>query len=77
LDRIVKVHSRPGDLLLDFFAGSGSFGEAAVEHGRNCILVDDNPEALEVMARRFTGHKVEWINRPPKSPSPHDSPRNR
>ena len=29
LDRIVKVHSRPGDVLLDFFAGSGTFGESA------------------------------------------------
>lgn len=55
LERIVKVHSRPGDLCCDFFAGSGSFGEAAVRNGRDCILVDDNPQALEVMRRRFEG----------------------
>lgn len=61
LDRIVKVHSRPGDLLMDVFAGSGSFGEAALAHGRRCILVDQNPDAMRVMARRFAGHAVEWV----------------
>ncbi|MCX7934102.1 MAG: site-specific DNA-methyltransferase [Planctomycetota bacterium] len=65
LDRIVKVHSRPGDLLMDFFAGSGSFGEAAVAHGRRCILVDNHAEAMRVMASRFAGLDVEWINWPP------------
>lgn len=61
LDRIVKVHSEPGDLLLDFFAGSGSFGESAYVHGRDCILVDANDEALHVMERRFSGMDVQWI----------------
>src|SRR5690606_40841174 len=42
--RIVSVHSKPGDRLLDFFAGSGSFGEAAYLEGRDCVLVDANPE---------------------------------
>lgn len=53
LQRIVRVHSSPGDRLLDFFAGSGSFGEAAAREDRNCVLVDENPEAVEVMARRL------------------------
>lgn len=66
LDRIVKVHSQPGNLLLDFFAGSGSFGEAAVELGRHCILVDENPGALSVMEKRFAEINVEWVNWTPK-----------
>jgi len=61
LDRIVKVHSRPGDMLMDFFAGSGSFGESALELGRRCILVDSNAEALAVMEKRFAGRSVEWV----------------
>lgn len=69
LDRIVKVHSRPGDLLLDFFAGSGTFGEAAFKLGRNCILVDDNKTALQVMERRFAGLPVEWHNWKPGATS--------
>ncbi|WP_420463862.1 DNA-methyltransferase [Candidatus Palauibacter sp.] len=53
LRRIVTASSRPGDIVLDFFAGSGTTGAAAHELGRDFILVDNNPEALEVMAKRF------------------------
>ena len=53
LERIVRVHSNPGDRLLDFFAGSGSFGEAAARHGREFVLVDDNPEAIRIMTERL------------------------
>lgn len=61
LDRIVKVHSSPGDTLMDFFAGSGTFGESALAFGRNCILVDSNLEAVTTMADRFAGrNEVTW-----------------
>jgi site-specific DNA-methyltransferase (adenine-specific) len=53
LVRIVKVHSSPGDRLLDFFAGSGTFGEAAAKLGRSCLLMYDNIEAVRIMARRL------------------------
>lgn len=53
LERIVKVHSKPGDNLLDVFAGSGSFGEAALLHGRNVTLVDSNPKAITVIKKRL------------------------
>lgn len=53
IERIVKVHSRPGDRLLDFFAGSGTFGEAATRNGRDVLLIDNNEEAIEVMAARL------------------------
>lgn len=53
LERIIKVHSKPGDTVLDFFAGSGTTGEAAARHGRNFILADSNPPALAVMRKRL------------------------
>jgi site-specific DNA-methyltransferase (adenine-specific) len=53
LERIVRVHSRPGERLLDFFAGSGTLGEAAARHGRAAVLVDSNPEALAIMRARL------------------------
>lgn len=53
LERIVRVHSNKGDLLLDFFAGSGSFGEAALLHDRNVILVDSNPQAIAIIEERL------------------------
>ena len=53
LERIVRVHSNPGDLVLDFFAGSGTTGEAAARLGRRFLLIDSNPEAVEVMRKRL------------------------
>jgi site-specific DNA-methyltransferase (adenine-specific) len=53
LNRIVKVHSRPDDVVLDFFCGSGTTGEAAARSGRGFVLVDDNPEAVRVAASRL------------------------
>jgi len=53
IDRIVRVHSNPGDALLDFFAGSAHTGVSAANAGRSCVLVDNNPEAIEVMVRRL------------------------
>jgi site-specific DNA-methyltransferase (adenine-specific) len=61
LQRIVRVHSDPGDLVLDFFAGSGTTGEAAARLGRDYLLVDDNPEAVRVMARRLAWSRPELV----------------
>jgi site-specific DNA-methyltransferase (adenine-specific) len=58
LERIVKVHSNPGDIVLDFFAGSGTTGEAAARHGRDYLLVDSNPQAVELMRRRLSHPEV-------------------
>jgi site-specific DNA-methyltransferase (adenine-specific) len=63
LRRIIAASSNPGDTVLDFFAGSGTTGAACLELGRNFILVDDNPQALAVMAKRFARiNDIEWIN---------------
>ncbi|MBO7684722.1 MAG: site-specific DNA-methyltransferase [Kiritimatiellae bacterium] len=70
VDRIVKIHSRPGDVLMDFFAGSGTLGESALELGRRAILVDSNPDAIAVMKRRFAGRGVEWVGCDGIAPSP-------
>ncbi len=53
LRRIVTASSLPGDLVLDFFAGSGTTGAAAAALGRDFLLVDNNEAALIAMARRF------------------------
>lgn len=53
MDRIVRVHSNPGDRVLDFFAGSGTTGESAVRLGRSAVLVDQSAEAMGVMAGRL------------------------
>lgn len=65
--RIVAASSRPGDLVLDFFAGSGTIGAACLELDRRFVLVDNNPQAMTVLARRFAGARgIEWAGwKPP------------
>jgi site-specific DNA-methyltransferase (adenine-specific) len=58
LRRIVQASSRPGDRVLDFFAGSGTTGAVAGPLGRRYLLVDRNPEAIEIMRRRLPGARV-------------------
>ncbi len=53
LRRIIQASSAPGAAVLDFFAGSGTTGAVAREQGRSFFLVDNNPEAIDVMARRL------------------------
>ena len=58
LRRILQASSRPADVVLDFFAGSGTTGAAALELGRRLLLVDNNPQAIEVMRARFADEDV-------------------
>lgn len=53
LRRIVAASSRPGGWCLDFFAGSGTLGAVCAQLGRHYVLVDANPQAIEVMQRRL------------------------
>jgi site-specific DNA-methyltransferase (adenine-specific) len=61
LNRIVKVHTSPGDVVLDFFAGSGTTGDAAAKNGRGFVLIDDNPDAVRVAATRLASFEPECV----------------
>jgi site-specific DNA-methyltransferase (adenine-specific) len=65
LERIIKVHSEPGDTVLDFFAGSGTTGEAAARLGRGFVLVDEHPEAIAIMRKRLADWEPELTVHPP------------
>ncbi len=54
LRRVVAASSRPGDLVLDWCAGSGTTGVAAHELGRRFLLGDDSPAAIAVMRNRLS-----------------------
>jgi DNA modification methylase len=61
LKRILQASSSEGDVVMDFFAGSGTIGEVCLEMGREFILVDNNPQAIEVMRKRFDGKEIDWV----------------
>ena len=60
LRRVIQASSKENDLVLDFFAGSGTTGAAAAELGRNFILIDQNPESIEVIKNRFSALPVSF-----------------
>jgi site-specific DNA-methyltransferase (adenine-specific) len=63
LRRIVCASSPPGGVVLDFFAGSGTAGEAARQSGRRFVLIDRSDEAFAVMRRRFgNNQRVAWLD---------------
>ncbi len=59
LRRIVAASTRPGDWCLDFCAGSGPLGAVAPQLGRRYVLIDSNPEAVEIMRARLAGQASE------------------
>jgi len=63
LRRIVQASSRPGDWVLDFFAGSGTTGAVAAQFGRRFVLVDCSPESIAVIRTRLetAGHPADFV----------------
>ena len=53
LERIIRVHTNEGDLVLDFFAGSGTTGRACQILDRKFIVCDNNENAVRIMAKRL------------------------
>jgi site-specific DNA-methyltransferase (adenine-specific) len=60
LRRVIQASSKPGDVVLDFFAGSGTTGAAAAALDRRFILVDQNPESIAVITERMAKAGVEF-----------------
>lgn len=53
LRRIIQASSAEGDPVLDPFAGSGTTGAAAIELGRDVVLIDESAEAVAVIEKRL------------------------
>jgi DNA modification methylase len=63
-------HTRPGDICLETFAGSGSQVIAAERLGRRCFAVERMPAFCDVIVRRweaFTGQTAVRISREARS----------
>jgi site-specific DNA-methyltransferase (adenine-specific) len=62
LRRIIQASSKPGDVVLDFFAGSGTTGFVANELGRRFVLVDQNPESIQVIKDRLPKGSFQFVD---------------
>lgn len=62
MEKIIKVHTNPGQLVLDPFMGSGSTGEAALLNGRRFIGIELDDKHFKMSSRRlskYTGERIE------------------
>lgn len=60
-ERAVQASSRPEELILDMFGGSGSTLIAAEKNGRRCCMMELDPHYVDVIVRRweaYTGKKA-------------------
>lgn len=61
MERSIRNSSRPGDVVLDCFGGSGSTLIAAEKSGRRCFMMELDPKYCDVIIRRwqeFAGGKA-------------------
>lgn len=49
LEYFVELLSRPGDRVMDTFAGSGSTGQACINRGREFVLIERDPRMFGLM----------------------------
>jgi site-specific DNA-methyltransferase (adenine-specific) len=61
LKRLLKSYTDEGDLVLDFFCGSGTTGEAAMQMNRRFVLVDKNPEACRIARQRTAKNGLDLL----------------
>lgn len=58
LRRMILASSKEGDLVADFFSGSGTTAAAASALGRHYLAVDSSPAAMGMLRRRqLEGHR--------------------
>lgn len=58
LERIIATHTKPGDLVVDFFAGSGATGVAAIHTSRQFLLIDQSAEYQQAGAEWIENEKA-------------------
>lgn len=57
LERLIEMTTKKGDLVLDFFGGSGTTGYSASRLGRRFILIEQLEETISLIRRRFRNVK--------------------
>lgn len=59
---LIRTYTNPGDMVMDPVAGSGTTGIAAYEEGRDCLLIEKDPQFFEDMMNRFSNNNIKIEN---------------
>jgi site-specific DNA-methyltransferase (adenine-specific) len=58
---LIRTYTNPGETVLDFTAGSGTTGIAAIRTGRNAILIEKEVPYFEIMQRRIAEEQAQMV----------------
>ena len=53
MERILEIHTNPGELILDPFMGSGTTGEAAVRLNRKFLGIEKDNDFFKMAEQRL------------------------
>lgn len=53
IERIIKAHTEPGDLVLDFFGGTGTTAAVSMKTGRRFIICEQLDKHIDIAIRRL------------------------
>ena len=53
IERIIKAHTMPGDIVLDFFGGTGTTAAVAMKMGRRFVLCEQLDKHIDIIVRRL------------------------
>ena len=59
---LINNSTRPGDVVLDPFMGSGSTGVACVDTGRKFVGIELDEQYFKIVAERINKAKSSWLN---------------
>jgi DNA modification methylase len=53
IEWLIDLVTKPGDIILDPFAGTGTTGLAAINKNRECILIENIPEYIKIIQEKL------------------------
>ena len=74
LSYFLKLITPPGGIVLDCFGGSGTTAVSAIESGFNYLLIEREPEYIEIINQRIAATKGEEKAIPIAVPSQPETP---
>ena len=59
MQTFIQKSSKPNDLILDAFGGSGTCAIACIKENRRCIIIEKDPDYFKIMCQRIEDAIIE------------------
>lgn len=58
---LIELHTRPGDLIVDVCAGTGTTLKAGFDLGRRVVGCENSPKMLGIASERLANYPTDWL----------------